>query len=166
MNGRFFCVLASAILAGAATGCRREQAAADGWGRLVLERTAPHPASLGELRVHARYCSRDSLLSIVGADDAWSAALALRTVWPSERHFTLDTLSGGIGTAVVAARPILDSVGIALRSRSGIIDLDRGALLAGHFTAEAGHDSTRVTLSGRFEGMKPDTNGCASVAGG
>jgi hypothetical protein len=166
MNGRFFCVFTIAILAGAATGCRREQAAADGWGRLVLERTAPHPASLGELHAHARYCSRDSLLSIVGTADAWSAALALRTVWPGERHFTLDSLPGGIGTAMVAARPIHDSVGSALLSRSGSVELDAGTLLAGHFIAEAGHDSTRVTLSGRFEGMKPDTNGCASVAGG
>jgi hypothetical protein len=166
MHGRLFCILTMAILAAAAAGCRREPAAATGWGRLVLERTAPHPASLGELRAHAQYCSRDSLLSIVGTDDAWSAALAMRTVWPGERHFTVDTLPAGIGTAAIAARLINDSVGIALLSRSGSIDLDAGVLLAGHFSVETGRDSTRITLSGRFGGMKPDTNGCASAAGG
>lgn len=165
MHGRFFCVFI-VLLAGAAA-CRRHVPVPDGAGTLVLERTAPDSARLGELPVRARYCGRDSLLSIVGFDASWSAALALRTTWPSgSLHFTLDTLPAGIGTAAFAARQLRDSIGAALVSSGGRVDLDSGGVLAGHFTADTGHDSTRVSLSGRFEGMRPDTNGCAAAGGG
>jgi hypothetical protein len=107
------------------------------------------------------------MLSIVAVGDAWSAALALRTAWPAPtRHFTLDSLPVVIGTAAFAARPLRDSVRAALVAHGGSVDLDAGPSLAGHFTAETGVDSARVRVSGRFEGMRPDTNGCPLSGGG
>jgi len=149
-------------------GCGSDDAADQvrGSGRFILTRSAPAPRTLVDGPAVARFCARDSILSVVVLGDRWNAALALRTAWPLTRHFSLDTLPDGIGTAAVGARSVKDSVGVALVSRSGSVELDAGALLAGHFTAEAGLDSTRVTLTGRFEGVKPDTTSCANPGGG
>jgi hypothetical protein len=105
---------------------------------------------------------RDSTMTIVGIDDRWSAALALRTPWPPLRQFTVDSALGAVGTAAVAARPLGDSAGGALIGRHGTILLDSGTAFSGHFTVATGGDSGGVTLSGRFVDVRADTSGCAT----
>lgn len=159
MRGRVFFL---PIAAAAVVACPGEPAA-PGTGRLVLERTEPDPRTLLDAPARARYCARDSLVTIVAVDRSWSAAIALRTPWPEVTLFSVDTTASILGTAALAARRIGDSIGLGLVSRSGRVELDTGALLAGTFTIEVGPDSSRASLSGRFEGMQPDTSGCAST---
>lgn len=115
-------------------------------GTMVLEQARrPLPAV-------ARYCARDTMLSVVALDRDWSAAVALRASWPpdSTRRFTIDSALGVTGSASIAARNMRDSSGEALVARSGTVTLDAGSVLAGRFDATTG-DSTVPRLSGRFE---------------
>ena len=157
MRGRFlFLVISiSGIVA-----CPSGRDGASDSAHLVIERASPHPAHLLNATAHARYCSRDSSLTIVAVGTDWSAVVGLRTMWPPSGVFTVDTAPAGIGTAAVALRSGSDSVTPALVSRSGKVKVDSGAALKGRFTVQTGHDSIPVILTGRFEATRRDSAGC------
>ena len=111
----------------------------------------------------ARYCDRDSTLTIISIGSRWSAVIGMRTTWPPVRRFTVDTAIGLIGTAAVAARAVNDSAPPALISRSGTLELDTTEVLSGRFTVETGRESTLVGLSGRFLGLRRDSIGCPAA---
>lgn len=159
MSGRFvFLVFVSVAL----TACPGGRDGEFGGGRLIIERTSPDPASLVDADATARYCERDSVLTIISIGSRWSAVIGMRTTWPPIRQFTADTAVGGIGTAAVAARIVNDSASPAFISRSGTLELDSADVLSGRFTVETGRDSGVVSLSGRFQGLRRDSTGCAA----
>ena len=157
MRGRFLFLPFIAVL----SACPK---AADeaGVGHLTLERTAPTSAVLLDVVASARYCEHDSVLTILGIGDRWSAVIGMRTPWPPVREFRADTILGDVGTAAFAARLVGDSADPALRSTSGRVELDTGEVLSGRFTFEWGSDSSAMSLAGRFQGLRRDSIGCAS----
>jgi hypothetical protein len=158
MRGRF---LFPSLIAAAAA-CSGAPADDPGAGHLVLERTAPTSEVLLDAVASARYCERDSVLTILGIGDRWSAVIGMRTAWPPAREYRADTIVGELGTAAFAARMVGDSADPALRSSSGRVELDSGEVLSGRFTVEWGSDSSAMTLAGRFQGLRRDSIGCAS----
>ena len=164
MTGRFFLpLLAVACLAG----CPRwDSRRTDTSGTMTIARTAPRPAQLGKLDARARYCARDSVLSIVATSSSWSAAVAMHTGRPFMRRFTVATQASSPGVAALALRPLRDSIGLALVAVGGSIDLDAGTIIGGKFTAQLGSDTGQVKLNGTFTGIRADTTGCAAPAGG
>jgi hypothetical protein len=115
----------------------------------------------------ASYCSSDSTLAIVVVADRWSAAVALRSLWPPNAGYSVGAERGSLGSAALALRPLLtrDSVGAAFLGQSGLVTVRGSAPLAGGFTAlvrtELG-DSMRVV--GTFTGLTVRQNGCMADA--
>ena len=155
-------VIAALVLS---TACRQGESApgVDGSGLLVLERTEPSSEQLLRVPAVARYCERDSVLSIVGMSSTWSAALALRTGWAPDtgRDFTVGPALDSVGTAAAAARALNVDSQQSIQSRSGTLSISSVDPLAGSFTLEAGQDSTTTRLTGRFERLSL-TRACAS----
>jgi len=157
MRGRFF--FAVTAMAGLVA-CPGGDGTAKGSAHLVVERSAPHAARLVDAVARARYCPRDSTLTIIAVGSAWNAVVGMRTAWPPSGTLTVDSALRGIGTAAVAVRSATDSVIPALISRSGKVEIDRGTNIEGHFTVVAGTDSIPATLTGHFAITKRDRAGC------
>ena len=155
----FLCCGAGAAL----IGCGVVDRATERPGRFRLDRAAPSRGRLLEVSVQALFCAADTTLSIVGADRSWSAAIALRTTWPSsDREFTIDSMVRGLGSAAVGARPLDDSVGAALTSLHGTVllvsDADRVAGTLDLVARDAKGDTVR--LAGRFDAPAATPGGC------
>ncbi len=126
-----------------------------GTGRLRLERDG---ALLVEAPASASRCAADSTIAIVAIGGEWIAALALRVAWPLDAALQLPIVTAGRpGSASLAARPVADSVGLAVIGTRGVVHLEPGATLTGRFDAEAptmpgAPDSVRIT--GRLEGVR------------
>ena len=134
----------------AATGCGAADRLLHPVGRLQLQRDGAGP--LLDVPAEARFCGADSTLSIVGANRSWSAAVALRTSWPAARlEFTIDSVIGAAGSAAVAARPLKDSVGLALTALHGTLRLDAPSRVKGSLDLVARGAGDSVHLVGRFE---------------
>lgn len=132
-------------------------------GRLVLTRTAPARLTLLDMPALARYCERDSSLSVVAVGASWAGALAMRTVWPlnEETQFAVAATLGGAGSAAVAARPTGDSVQAALTGQTGTITVRPGAALGGRIEAGIPGDSGVATrLIGRFDDLTVRSGAC------
>ncbi len=157
MRGRFFFLV---ISISGIVACPSGRDGASDSAHLVIERASPHPAHLLNAAAHARYCSRDSSLTIVAVGTDWSAVVGMRSAWPPTGAFTADSALAGIGTAAVALRSGADSVAPALVSRSGKVEIDSGAALKGRFTVQTGPDSISVILTGHFEATRRDSAGC------
>lgn len=152
MRGRFFFVV---LLVGIAA-CRRAETAPSGH----LEITGP------DLRVvngpaKARWCSADSILTILALGGDWNVALAMRTPWPPLREFAIDSTVQGAGTGAIAARAARDSVSPPLLGLTGTVSIDSGDTLKGTLAIDVGPDSARRKLTGRFSGLVADSSGCA-----
>src|SRR5438874_11072066 len=93
-----FVILFSSALPGCGSDASTEP------GRLMLERTSPRPHHLATLPAHARYCARDTTLTIVSLAESWSAAVALKTRWPAGRRFSVDSVLAAEGSAAGALR--------------------------------------------------------------
>lgn len=130
--------------------------------RLSLERVAPKPAHLGDMPARAIYCARDSTLTIVTEGGPWSAAIAMRTVLPPQTHFPVTSPPAMYGNAVVAARSVADSIRPALISGAGSVSLVPGATFSGSFEMQTSADTAATRLKGTFQGLTPDSSGCAS----
>ena len=134
-----------------------------GSGRLVLTRTAPSRKTLLDLPALARYCERDSTLSIVAIGGDWTGALAVRTAWPISRQtrFPVDSALGGAGSGAVAARPVGDSIQVAWVGRSGAIVVEPGPRLAGRVEAELKREAgALIRVTGRFDDLSVRLGSC------
>jgi len=156
MRGRFLFLLLALV-----SGCPGEPAGPVESGSLVLERVGADTGTLVSGPARARWCSADSMLTILVMGSPWSGAVSMRTPWPPLRLFSVDSLASGVGIGTVAARPTGDSIGAAIVSRSGTIEVDSGLPLTGRLYFESGMDSTLATIAGRFEGIRPDTTVCS-----
>ena len=139
------------------TGCasRDLPGAAERSGRLVLTRESPRQRTLLDMPATARYCERDSSLSIVAVSDDFSGALSMRSTWPvaATTRFIIASPLGDAGSGAAAARPLVDTSETDFLGKAGTITVEPGAFLAGTVEAEMS-DSTGLTrLSGRFEGL-------------
>lgn len=155
-------VFLGAVLLGAACGSGDVEPA-DQSGRLVLRRGSPADPAMLDMPAIARYCERDSTLSIVAVGDAWSGALAMRSAWPilHETRFAVAAPLGEVGSGAAAARPLADSAQVAFIGTSGAITVTPGSLLAGTVDAGMASDSAvTARLIGRFEGLVVRTGVC------
>jgi len=146
----------------AASGCSLVDRLGRGTGRLRLEQLGRSSRRLLDVPAETRFCSADTSLSILGFDHDWSAVVALRTAWPpAGRAFTIDSALGGLGSASVAARPLGDSVGVALTAVHGTLRLDGGRRVHGTLDVVARGASDTVHLVGRFDAPAPAPGNCA-----
>lgn len=159
MHGRSF-VLSLMLCSGCGAG--DAASAAEHSGRLVLERAGERRLTLLDEPAIARYCERDSLLSIVAVSRRWSVAIALRTAWPADTTtpYTVELLPGAPGTAALAARALADSVRPALQSSAGTVTALTSAPLAGRFDVRAGSDTARMRLVGHFDALRVMRTAC------
>ncbi len=140
-------LLISCVCALGMTACRGQDSAASG-GRLVLEADGRR---LVDAHATASRCPADSAIAVVVTERRWAAAFSMRTAWPTDsaRSVPVGQILGP-GTAVVALRPIADSIAVALVSSRGTLSVEPGALLTGSLdvmapTAPGAPDSVRVT---------------------
>ena len=136
--------------------CGRDEAALDEHtGQIILERQEPRPARLGRLPASGAWCARDTTLSIVGSNESWSAAIALRLHWPVDSGAVVAVDSAHLGgKAGIAVRQLSDSIRTAIVAHTGTVTIEKGGReLAGRFELGSGADSTAVSLNGRFEGI-------------
>jgi hypothetical protein len=154
-------LLSALVVTACASG---DAGAGDRSGRLVLTRETPRRETLLDTPATARYCDRDSTLSIVAVSDEWSAAVAMRSVWPfnaAESSFVVASTLGAGGSGAVAARPLADTTQSAMIGGGGTITVTPGPSLSGHFSVEAPRDSgAAIPLAGRFENLIVRTDGC------
>jgi len=160
MFRRVFCCL---VLAGLAYAC---DAAGDGGaaaaGRLRLSRTDHHRATLVDQAALARYCERDSTLSVAAVGERWSSAVAVRTAWPLAAAARLEVaplLAAG-PSAALAVRPLGDSIQYALIAVSGSLSLEPGAFLNGRLEARLTGASDTAIVTGRFVNLPVRTGVC------
>jgi hypothetical protein len=145
----------------AALGCSTAERLLGRSGRLRLERAGRSSGGLLDVPAEAAFCAADSTLRITGADRSWSAAIALRTTWPATSlEFAIDSLIGGPGSAAVAARPIRDSVGMALVAVRGLLRLAGRTRVAGTVDLLARGATDTVRLKGSFEAPSAVPGGC------
>jgi hypothetical protein len=145
--------------------CRaRDDSAATG-GRVVLERNG---RVLVDGPAAAARCPADSTLAVAVVGREWAAAFSVRAPWPTDSARIVpagQTL--GPGTAVVALRPLSDSLAIALVSARGSLTIEPGPQLAGSFdvmapTTPGAPDSARLTA--RFTRIAVTDDLCAAPA--
>jgi hypothetical protein len=160
MRGIFSFLLPAAVLAAAS--CRQAPAAAGASASLTLRRVSPRAATLVDGPARARYCGRDSVLWFVAIGSRWTGAISLRTPRPWATHFVVQQGLKGVDSAAIAARPIADSVGVAIVAERGTVDLTRGDTVSGQFSFETGSDSTLQRFSGSFRAVRPDSTGCGN----
>jgi hypothetical protein len=130
--------------------------AADGEppGTFIVERDGQRILAA---QARASRCPLDSTIAIAVVSPDWSAALAFRAAWPTDSAH--DVAIGQIlapGTAVLAVRPLADSIREALISANGTLTLEPGPPLSGRADALApatvgAPDSVRLTA--RFTGI-------------
>lgn len=134
-------------------------------GNFALTVTAPARATLIDAPVVARYCERDTVLSLWARQGSWIAAMALRTRWPfdSARVLPVSAVTEQRGTAMLALRPLADSVGSASVAQAGTVKLEPGQTLGLQFdvtvppTAPA---TDTAQWSGHVSGVTVDLHGC------
>jgi hypothetical protein len=133
------------------TACRGREGAVPAGGRLVLEADGRR---ILDARATASRCPADSAIAVAVTERRWAAAFSMRTAWPTDSAHSVSVGQIlGPGTAVVALRPIADSIAAALVSARGTLIIEPGPLLAGSLDvmapmAPGAPDSVHVT--GRF----------------
>jgi hypothetical protein len=128
--------------------CLGHEEAVSTGGRLVLEADGRR---IVDARATASRCPADSAIAVAVTERAWAAAFSMRAGWPTDsaRAVPVGQILGP-GTAVVALRPIADSIAAALVSARGTLIIEPGTLLAGSLdvmapTAPGAPDSVHVT---------------------
>lgn len=137
-------------------------------GSFQLNETAPRHAALIDAGAVARYCARDTVLSVWARQGEVIAAMALRVPWPfdSAKALSLTPLTEQRGTAMLALRPLRDSIRIASIAMSGTARLEPGQTLALSFDATVAPvppATDTVQWSGRVADVKVDVNGCSGA---
>jgi hypothetical protein len=115
-------------------------------------------------------CAADTTIAVVALGAEWVVALSLRIPWPPDSALELRIVPppAGAGFASVAARPVSDSVGLALIGVRGVVHLDPSTTLTGDFDASAptqpgAPDSVRLT--GRLTGIPIADDLCPGRSG-
>lgn len=142
--------------------CGRDRDANDAPGVLSLMRDS---LPLLSATATASRCPADSTIAVVALGPAWTAALSMRVAWPADtaRELPVAATAGAMATAVVAARPVADSIGPALVAGRGTVHLAAGAPLSGWFEAMAATQPgapDSVRLEGHFDGVTVNDDLC------
>lgn len=157
-------LLATGLLAGLSC-VSRTNGPEESSGRFELTTTVPSAGQLISAPAQARYCARDTVLSVWSREGEWIAALALRIPWPADSARTLEVTDSTEqpGTAMLAVRPLRDSIGVARVGQAGSVTIEAGPVVNARFaiTAPPPNDSgDSVKWTGRIAGVRVDTGGC------
>lgn len=140
---------------GCAGGTSTDAARGEPAGRVGIERVDSR-ALRAEAPSRATYCAAESALTILALGGGLTGGIAVRAAPPlsAPQEFTAQRARGGLGTAVVAFRPLVDSVGGALVAVAGTVQLASADPASGRFavTAEL-PGGGRVALRGTFRNV-------------
>ena len=151
-----------------ALSCGRAAIDEDTSGSFQLDETTPRQAALIDAGAIARYCARDTVLSVWARQGDLIAAMAVRVPWPfdSARTISYTSLTEQRGTAMLALRPLRDSIRIASIAMSGTARLEPGPTLRLSFDATVPPTPPATDTahwSGRVADVKVDADGCAGA---
>lgn len=160
-------LLLSSLLAAAACSDRAAETS-EASGNFALTVMAPQRAVLIDAPVVARYCESDTVLSIWARQGRWIAAMALRTRWPfdSARALPVSAVTEQPGTAMLALRPLGDSIHTAAIAQSGTVNLEPGQTLDLRFDVTVlpvAPATDTAHWSGHVAGVKVDLHGCPAA---